>query len=68
MASAKVQEILARVPLFLGSSKRGIKRLADRMEAIEGIRRGLQQEERGEGRPLEEVFAEFRAQHGMAEE
>jgi prevent-host-death family protein len=37
----------------------------ERVEAIEGIRRGLVQMERGEGRPAEQVFAEFRARHGM---
>jgi predicted transcriptional regulator len=43
--------------------------LLDRLEqikAIEGIRRGLEQMERGEGRPAEEVFAEFRSHHGMS--
>jgi prevent-host-death family protein len=35
------------------------------VEAIEGIRRGLEQMERDEGRPAEEVFAEFRARHGI---
>ena len=42
--------------------------LLDRMdeaEAIEGIRRGLEQLERGEGRPADQVFAEFRARHGL---
>lgn len=43
--------------------------LLDRLEqvdAIESIRRGLDQMERGEGRPAEEIFAEFRARHGLA--
>jgi len=38
--------------------------LLDRLEqaeAVEGIRRGLEQMERGEGRSAEHVFAEFRA-------
>lgn len=34
-------------------------------ESIEGIRRGLEQMTRGEGRPAEEVFAEFRARHSI---
>ncbi len=34
-------------------------------DVIEGIRRGLEQMERGEGRPADEVFAEFRAKHGI---
>lgn len=42
--------------------------LLDRLEqigAVEGIRRGLEQMERGEGSPAEDVFAEFRSRHGM---
>ena len=31
----------------------------EQIDAVEGIRRGLGQMERGEGRPAEEVFAEF---------
>ena len=42
--------------------------LLDRLDAIDGVRRGLEQMERGEGRPAAEAFAEFRAQHGMASE
>ena len=37
----------------------------DQIEAIEGIRRGLQQLERSEGRPAAEAFAEFRDRHGL---
>jgi prevent-host-death family protein len=37
----------------------------ERAEAVEGIRRGLAQMERDEGRPAEELFAEFRARHGI---
>ncbi|MCW3052070.1 MAG: prevent-host-death family protein [Chthonomonadales bacterium] len=37
----------------------------ERVDAIEAIQRGLEQMERGEGRPAEEVFAEFRARHGI---
>lgn len=42
--------------------------LLDRLEqadAIEGIRRGLEQMERGEGRQAAEVFAEFRRRYGI---
>jgi prevent-host-death family protein len=39
--------------------------LADRTEAIEGIRRGLESMARGRGRPVDEVFAELRARHGL---
>ena len=37
----------------------------ERAEAIEGIRRGLEQMKRGEGRPAEEVFAEMRQKFGI---
>src|SRR3954451_25029736 len=42
--------------------------LLDRAEAIEGIRRGLESWKRGEGRPIEEAFAEMRARHGIPDE
>ena len=35
----------------------------DRMEAIEGIRRGLASAERGEGRPAAEVLEKIRRKH-----
>src|SRR5664279_1082435 len=37
----------------------------DHIEAIAGIRRGLEQMERGEGRPAADVFAEFRSRHAI---
>ncbi len=37
----------------------------DRAEAIEGIRRGLESMRRGEGRPVEEAFAELRAKYDL---
>lgn len=37
----------------------------ERAEAVEGIRRGLEQMERGEGRPAEDVFAAFRSAHSL---
>lgn len=37
----------------------------DQLEAIAGIRRGLEQMERGEGRLATEAFADFRTRHGM---
>lgn len=37
----------------------------DRAEAIEGIRRGLEQMEAGLGRPAEEFFAELRQKHNI---
>ena len=42
--------------------------LAERAEAIEGIRRGLESAARGEGRLAEEIYAELRARHGIAPE
>ena len=37
----------------------------DRAEAIEGIRRGLEQMEAGLGRPAEEFFAELRQKYNI---
>jgi prevent-host-death family protein len=42
--------------------------LAERAEAIEGIRRGLESAARGEGRPAEEIYAELRAKYGFSRE
>jgi prevent-host-death family protein len=39
----------------------------ERAQTIEGIRRGLEQMKRGEGRPSEEVFAEIRQKFGIPE-
>jgi len=39
--------------------------IAARADAREGIRQGLEQANRGEGRPIREFFAEFRAKHGI---
>jgi prevent-host-death family protein len=38
----------------------------ERLDAIEGVHRGLEQMARGEGRPAAEVFAEFREKHNLA--
>jgi prevent-host-death family protein len=40
----------------------------DRMEAVEGIRRGLESMRENRGRPAEEFFAEFFAQHNISED
>ncbi len=42
--------------------------IVDRVEAIEGIQRGLASMERGEGRPASEVFDEIRERHGIPRE
>jgi hypothetical protein len=39
--------------------------LIDRIETIEAVREGLKQMERGEGRPLEEVFEDMRKKHRL---
>ena len=40
--------------------------IAARADADEGIRQGLEQAKRGEGRDIEEFFAEFEAKHGIS--
>ena len=39
----------------------------DRMEAIEGIRRGLESMKRNAGKPAEKFFREFFAEKGISE-
>jgi len=39
--------------------------LIDRIETIEAVREGLKQMDRGEGRPLEEVFEDMRKKHRL---
>jgi len=38
----------------------------DRIETLEAIRQGLEEAERGEGRPAREVFAELSAKYGIS--
>ena len=45
------------------SSYRSLMEIIDRVEAIEGIRKGLESMERGKGRPAAEVFEEIRRRH-----
>jgi hypothetical protein len=42
--------------------------LVDRLETIEAVRQGLEQMERGEGRPADEFFDEMRRKHGLLPE
>ena len=42
--------------------------LIDRAEAIEGIRRGLEEVEQGKTRPAKQVFAKMRKKHRISEE
>ena len=39
----------------------------DRMEAIEGIKRGLESMKRNAGKPAEEFFREFFVEEGISE-
>jgi prevent-host-death family protein len=39
--------------------------LIDRAEAIEGIQRGLESMQRGEGQPAQEVFTRLRKKHNI---
>jgi len=39
--------------------------IAARADAREGIRQGLDEARRGQGKPAREFFAEFRAKHGI---
>jgi MFS family permease len=39
--------------------------LVDRLETIDGIQRGLESMNRGEGRPVEEFFEELRQKHEL---
>lgn len=42
--------------------------MKDRMETIAGIKRGLEEMKRGEGRPAEEVFAELFKEFNIPED
>src|SRR5579871_365164 len=46
-------------------SYQALLEIIERAETIEGIRRGLAQMKRGEGRPADEVFAEIRQKFGI---
>ena len=48
------------------STTPGIPDIAARADADEGIRQGLEQAKRGEGRDVEEFFAGFEAKHGIS--
>jgi PHD/YefM family antitoxin component YafN of YafNO toxin-antitoxin module len=39
--------------------------LVDRLEAIEGIQKGLESMNRGEGKPAQEVFTQMRKEHNI---
>ena len=58
-------------PVFIiqdiASYERLLDRL-DRLETIEAVREGLEQMKRGEGKPLDEAFAELYARLGIEEE
>lgn len=52
----------AEVEADMGSARE--ENRSERTGAIEGIRRGLESAARGEGRPVDEVFAEPRSRYG----
>jgi PHD/YefM family antitoxin component YafN of YafNO toxin-antitoxin module len=39
--------------------------MVDRLEAIEGIQKGLESMQRGEGKPAQEVFTQMRKEHNI---
>ena len=45
------------------SSYQHLLEMIDRLEALEGIRRGLDEMKRGKGKPLEQVDKEIRRKH-----
>ena len=47
------------------ASYQAMQERLEEIDAVEGIRRGLEQMQRGEGRPAGEVFAEFRRKHNL---
>jgi prevent-host-death family protein len=47
------------------ASYQAMQERLEEIDAVEGIRRGLEQMKRGEGRPAGEVFAEFRGKHNI---
>jgi len=60
-----VLTVNGRVAAVLDSPSSYQKLMAarDRLEAVEGIRRGLASADAGEGRPAEEVFEKIRRKH-----
>ena len=48
------------------ASYQAMTEAAERAATVEGIRRGLEQIARGEGRPAADFFDEFRARHGLS--
>ena len=49
------------------AQKRDSAKTKDRIETIEGIKRGLESMKQNEGKPAEEFFQEFFAEHGIRE-
>lgn len=60
-----VQGRAALIVQDAGAYQRLLERV-DRLEAIEGIRRGLDSLKRGEGRPVAEAFTEVQRSHGVS--
>lgn len=53
----------AEVVIQDAASYQKLLELVDRLEAIEGIKQGLESMHRGEGRPAAEVFQDLRKKH-----
>ena len=47
------------------TSYQALSEAAERAATVEGVRRGLEQSARGEGRPVGEFFEEFRGRHNI---
>jgi prevent-host-death family protein len=56
----------AEVVVQDAASYQKLLELVDRLEAIEGIQKGLESMERGEGAPAQEVFTRLRKQHNIS--
>jgi hypothetical protein len=59
-----------RPPLVINDARayQMLWELIDHIETIDAVREGLQQMERGEGRPAEEFFEEMRRKHRLPPE
>jgi hypothetical protein len=66
---AGFQEKLGRAGLVVqdAAAYQELLEACERLEAIAGIRRGLESTRRGPGRPADKVFAELRARHRLGD-
>ncbi len=68
MEEQRKTDSLTELVVLANESHQRMVALVDRAEAIEGIQRGLASMERGEGRPVSEVFEDIRQRHGIPRE